>query len=77
MANASFETQIVKLIEQAVRDTIDKKIQEITEEAKKSLESGIKESMAGIALSVLKHYSVESNRGEVIIRVHNDVKIKE
>ena len=66
----------IKQLNQSVDAEIKKAMAEEIERAKKRLEDELQAKLGTIALSLIKNYDVYYDRGELLIRVHNDVKVK-
>ena len=64
---------IEESIKSGIRDAVSAAAPSIIEEAKERMEVEIRASLDKIALSVLQHYDMQYQRGEIVIRVKKDI----
>lgn len=73
MANSA-TLDITKMIEGAVKQAVNKAVEEVLKDATGMLEDKLRENVAGIALGVMNHYSIERFGSDIRITVKNEYK---
>lgn len=65
------EEGLVKALNQAIKERLDAAFNEAIEKAKKDLELTLRKQLAEVVMTLHKHYRVDYNAREIVIRVEN------
>lgn len=71
MAQIVSEEGLVKALNQVIKERLDAAFNEAIEKAKKDLELTLRKQLAEVVMTLHKHYRVDYNAREIVIRVEN------